>query len=121
MGALASPAEHQLLIINPTNNDPRLSVTSEQGEQQLIKQKPRLLVDDYAMLKQALIDGLGVGILPAYLCKTAVETGKLVQVLPQWGLKGVDVYALYPKSRAKIPKVRAFIEFVTELYADILN
>ncbi|MCK8044588.1 LysR family transcriptional regulator [Shewanella sp. 1CM18E] len=118
---LNSLAQHQLLVINPTNNDPRLTVVSDNGEQQVIKQKPRLLVDDHAMLEQAIIDGLGVGVLPAYLCKTAVETGKLVQMLPQWGLKGVDVYALYPKSRAKIPKVRAFIEFVTKLYADILN
>lgn len=118
---LASLAEHQLLVINPTNNDPRLAVISDKGEQQLIKQKPRLLVNDYAMLEQAIIDGLGVGVLPDYLCKTAIETGKLVQVLPQWGLKGVDVYALYPKSRGKIPKVKAFIEFVTKLYADTLR
>ncbi|WP_108945730.1 LysR family transcriptional regulator [Shewanella halifaxensis] len=118
---LASLAEHQLLVINPTNNDPRLAVISDKGEQQLIKQKPRLLVNDYAMLEQAIIDGLGVGVLPDYLCKTAIETGKLVQVLPQWGLKGVDVYALYPKSRGKIPKVKAFIEFVTKLYGDTLR
>jgi len=36
-------------------------------------------------------------------------------------MTAVDVYALYPKHRAKIPKVKAFLDFVSELYAQTLK
>lgn len=113
--------EHQLLIMNPINNDLRLSLLSMQGESFTINCKPRLLVDDFAILKQSLIDGLGIAVLPEYMSHEAVSTGILVNVLPDWGMEAVDIYALYPRNRAKIPKVKAFLDFVVELYDKALK
>ena len=114
-------ATHQLLIMNPTNNDPKLSLISTQGESFTMNCKPRLLVDDFAIIKQSVIDGLGIAVLPDYMSKTEVATGKLVNVLPNWKMEELDVYALYPQHRAKIPKVKAFLDFSTELYANALK
>ncbi|MEH6452552.1 MAG: LysR family transcriptional regulator [Psychromonas sp.] len=113
--------EHQLLIMNPINNDPKLSLVSAQGEGFTINCTPRLLVDDFMILKQLLIDDLGIAVLPEYMCLEEVSRGKLIKVLPQWGAVEVDVYALYPRHRAKIPKVKAFLSFVVELYGKALR
>jgi LysR family transcriptional regulator AphB len=67
------------------------------------------------------IDGLGVAVLPDYMCREEVNVGKLVKILPNWRMIDLEVYALYPRNRAKIPKVKAFLDFVVTLYADILK
>ncbi len=113
--------EHHLLIMNPINNDLKLSLVSTQGENFTVNSKPRLLVDDFAILKQSLIDGLGIAVLPEYMIREEVSTGKLVNILPNWGMDNVDVYALYPRNRAKIPKVKAFLNFIAELYGNALK
>ena len=114
-------SEHQLLIMNPTNNDLKLNLISTQGERYTTNGKPRLLVDDFAILTQSIIDGLGIAVLPDYMSHEAVSTGKLVNILPNWGMSDIDIYALYPRNRAKIPKVKAFLDFVVELYDKALK
>jgi len=112
---------HQLLVMNPTNNDPKLNLVSTDGEAFILNCKPRLLVDDFAILKQSLIDGLGIAVLPDYMSREDVATGRLVNILPSWGVDPVDVYALYPRHRANIPKVQAFLDFVVTIYGDALK
>ena len=102
------------------NNDLKLNLLSAKKEQFALDCQPRLLVDDFSMLKQAIVDGLGIATLPDYMCRQEVTSGQLVNILPDWGMEKVDIYALYPKHRAKIPKVKAFIDFVSELYAEVL-
>jgi len=113
--------QHQLLIMNPLNNEVKLNLQSKNNKQVKIEAKPRLLVDDFSLLKQALVDGLGIGIFPEYMARDEINAGQLVNLLPDWGQADVDVFALYPRSRAKIPKVRAFIDFSAELYAKALT
>lgn len=113
--------KHQLLIMNAINNDIKQALYSQKGEGFLLDCQPRLLVDDFVMLKQAMVDGLGIAVLPEYMAQTDLLTGKLVNILPDWGMKPLDVYALYPKHRAKIPKVKAFIDFIEQLYSETLT
>ncbi|MBQ4861586.1 LysR family transcriptional regulator [Pseudoalteromonas sp. MMG013] len=113
--------EHQLLIMNPASNGTKLNLNSEDGQSITLANKPRLLVDDFALLKQSIIDGLGVAVLPEYMCAKEVKAGSLIQILPKWGMPKVDVYALYPRNRAKLPKVSAFLAFIETLYHQVLN
>jgi LysR family transcriptional regulator AphB len=96
--------------MNPVNNDLKLKLLSDQGESLTLDCQPRLLVD-----------GLGIAVLPDYMSRKEVAAGQLINILPDWGMASVDVYALYPKHRAKTPKVKAFLNFVSELYRDVLK
>lgn len=113
--------QHQLLIMNPVNNDAKLTLVSAKNEEHTINCKPRLLVNDFSVLKQSIVCGAGIGVLPEYLAREEVELGRLVTFLPDWSMTNIDIYALYPRNRAKIPKVKAFLDFVTKLYDDVLN
>lgn len=113
--------QHQLLIMNPVNNDTKLTLTSAKDEERTINCKPRLLVNDFSVLKQSIVDGVGIGVIPEYLARDEVASGKLITLLPDWNMTSIDIYALYPRNRAKIPKVKAFLDFVTKLYDDVLN
>ncbi|TMP40587.1 LysR family transcriptional regulator [Pseudoalteromonas citrea] len=119
--AVEQLAEHQVLIMNPANNDTRLHLSLSNGQSFTLLNKPRLLVDDFALLKQSMLDGLGIAVLPEYMCTKEIKTGTLAQILPEWGMPEVDVYALYPRNRAKLPKVSAFLTFITDVYQQVLN
>jgi LysR family transcriptional regulator AphB len=117
--------EHPLLIMNPLNTsgntDLKLVLTSHSEHDFTLDCQPRLLVDDFAILKQGIVDGLGIGLLPDYMTLQEVASGELVNILPEWEMAKLDVFALYPKHRAKIPKVKAFLDFITELYSKTLK
>ncbi|WP_085297638.1 LysR family transcriptional regulator [Cognaticolwellia mytili] len=119
--SVAELSQYQLLIMNPVNNALKLKLVSTKNESFTLNCQPRLLVDDFAILKQSIIDDLGIAILPDYMAKNEVAAGQLVNVLPEWGMESVDVFALYPRNRAKIPKVKAFLDFVSKLYTETLN
>jgi len=103
------------LLMSSIQGSGRVSLTSKEKQHEL-SVKPRMLVDDFLILKQMVLEGVGLAILPDYMCEHEIEHGKLVQVLPNWGMPDVDVYALYPKHRLKLPKVKAFVDFIQTVF-----
>ncbi len=75
---------------------------------------PRLLVTDMDVLQVALSDGLGVAIVPAFLCEKGMRAGRLEQVLPGWRPPSTTLHVVYPSSRHLSPTVRSFIDHVQE-------
>lgn len=103
--------QFDFLVMSSAQSNSRFILESEK-QQNEFKITPKMLVDDFMMLKQMTIEGLGVAIIPNYMCQKELENGQLVQILPMWGLPDVDVYSLYPKHRLNIPKVKAFMDFI---------
>jgi LysR family transcriptional regulator, regulator for bpeEF and oprC len=74
---------------------------------------PKLAVDDPAVLHAATAAGLGVGLLPEFLCRQGLATGRLKAVLPEWTLPPADaLYALYPATLESDPRVQQFVDFL---------
>ena len=69
----------------------------------------RGVINDFHLLKQMLIDGAGIALLPNFLCINELATGTLVNLLPEWSLPEVDFHAIYPSQRGVTPKLRAFL------------
>jgi LysR family transcriptional regulator AphB len=65
----------------------------------------------HAML-EAVLAGLGIGLLPEVVTSPHVRTGRLIEVLPEHGVEGIDAYLVY-LSRRQLPRaVSVFIEFM---------
>jgi len=112
--------KYDVLLMSRMSSSNNLVLVS--GKKQMEqKVRPRFVVDDFSILKQSVVDGLGIAVLPDYMCREEVQSGELIQVLPEWGVQAVDVYALYPQHRVKIPKVKALLEFVIETFHDKLS
>ena len=74
---------------------------------------PALLSDDSNLSLHAVRAGMGIGMLPAWLVDADVQSGALVQVLPQWKVLTVTLYAIYTSRRYLAPKVRSFIDWLS--------
>jgi LysR family transcriptional regulator AphB len=103
------------LLMSSIQGSGLILLTSKEKQHEL-KVKPRMLVDDFLILKQMAIEGLGVAIIPDYMCEHEVADGDLVQVLANWGMADVAVYALYPKHRLNLPKVKVFVDFIQAVF-----
>jgi len=84
------------------------------GEDFTLKHQPRLIADDLLVLLQAARDGVGVAVIPDYMCHDGLENGQLVQVLPGWAPPPAIMHALFPSRRGLVPAVRQFLDFLGE-------
>ena len=77
-----------------------------------VRVTPKLAVDDPAVLHGAAVASLGIGLLPEFLCRQGIATGKLKLVLPDWTVPAASaLYAIYPAGLENDARVRDFIEF----------
>ena len=65
-------------------------------------------------LKYAVHDGLGMSIMPDYICRNDLKSGALVQVLPGWAPPPGIMHAVFPSRRGMMPAVRRFLDFLGE-------
>jgi len=115
VSAIEQVALHDFLFMNSVQNNEHLTLISS-NEEFSCKLKPKAQVDDFSILKQLVIDGVGIAVLPDYMCQASLDKGELITVLPKWGMPAVDVYALYPKNRIRIPKVKIFMNYIQDVF-----
>ncbi len=70
-----------------------------------------LTVNNYFGILQAVLQDLGIGVLPHYLTD---DFPQLVQVLPEIGSNEVPVYLAYPEELRHSKRTQAFRDFVIE-------
>ena len=70
----------------------------------------RLLVNDYDLLRQTIVAGLGIGLIPEPDCLEPLADGRLKRVLPAWTGVETPIHAVYPSLRHLSSKVKAFID-----------
>jgi len=83
------------------------------GGERRIRISSRLRANNGDALLQIALGGLGIVLLPSFICNQDVRAGRLVRVLPEWSVRsGIDINAVYPANRNLSPKVRVFIDFL---------
>ncbi|XOT94717.1 LysR substrate-binding domain-containing protein, partial [Alcaligenes pakistanensis] len=85
-----------------------------EGASLTVTHRPRYMASDLLTLREGVELGIGVGILPDYMCCDALQAGRLVQVLPQWApLPGI-IHAVFASRRGMAPAVRHFLDYLGE-------
>ena len=91
----------------------------QNGEARELAITPQLVANDPGVIKFAALAGLGVALLPVILIRPEVESGQLLPVLPDWEGPPTEIGAVYPSRRGLSPKVRVFIDFLSERLAHL--
>lgn len=108
----------QLPLITSSQTAQRLSMAGVQaGGHQSLRTRPRLISANFHFLCDAIVQGLGVGLVPDYMVQAPMERGEM-QVL---ALKDGDLdflstqkFLLYVPSRYQTQAVRTLIDFLVE-------
>jgi DNA-binding transcriptional LysR family regulator len=85
------------------------------GNEAVVTHEPRLSASDFTILRQAAVDGLGVGLLPELTSRPALAGGRLERVLPDWRAPEGVLHLVFTSRRGLLPGVRAFIDFAAQV------
>ena len=72
----------------------------------------RFSANEATALMRATLAGAGVSLQPTYLANPLLADGSVQQVLPDWDLPMLSIYALYPSRKHLAPAVRALLDFL---------
>jgi DNA-binding transcriptional LysR family regulator len=84
------------------------------GERVTVEVQARLVCGDFAVLLEAARRGMGVTLLPDFVCAPAITRGELEVVLPEWSVPQGTMHFVYPSRRGMLPGVRALVDFLAE-------
>lgn len=76
-----------------------------------------LAVNEANAYTSVLLAGHGVGQITTFQAQPHLDNGDLVQLLTEWTQDPLPVYVVYPPNSHLSAKVRAFVDWVVELFA----
>ena len=122
-GTPATPqelAQHTCLgFIQPNSREIVPWEFTQNGETFTFAPQAHIAINHAESLIHAATTGAGVIQLLSSSLNPPIEIGALVPILKEWESPGPPVYVVYPQNRHLSPKVRAFVDFVGELFAGI--
>ena len=68
-------------------------------------------------VREAVLAGLGLTITSGWMFARELENGAVREVLRDWSLPPLDLWALFPSGRRASAKARAFAAFVEDILA----
>ncbi|HEX4741829.1 MAG TPA: LysR substrate-binding domain-containing protein [Caulobacteraceae bacterium] len=84
------------------------------GDLATVIHEPRLLANSLPVARAAVLEGIGVGLLPEFACNEPLADGRLECVLPGWRRADGLLHIVFASRRGLLPSVRAAIDFITE-------
>lgn len=70
------------------------------------------------LVRDSAVAGVGIAVHSSWHVIEDLRAGRLVQVLPQYPLAESGIYAVMPQRRLVPPRVRAFVDFLAERFAN---
>jgi len=95
----------------------QLRVSAYQGEERReVVLEPTLISENFLFLRQAILAGLGIGLVPDYVVADDLRRGDVVTTLDDWRLSifGTQMFMLYMPNRQHTRATRTFIDFILE-------
>lgn len=73
----------------------------------------RIAVDSAAAMRELVLEGVGIAMLPEVLVRSDLSQGRLVEVLPGWRAPVLGVYAMWPGNAQRPGLTLRFVEFIS--------
>ena len=89
---------------------------NENGEPMAVAVPSRMEVNSPLTTRAAAVAGLGFAMLPDFVARPELESGRLVSVLDRWTQHGGGVYAVYPHRRYLPAKIRVFVDYLVRWF-----
>ena len=115
--AIAELEEHACLrFARPSGRPAELRFLGDEDGPQLVFRPSRGLVIDHGdFLVTAAVAGLGVAQVFDFMVEDHIRRGELVEILADRAAPGPPVHAITLPRRQRVPKVRAFVDFMAEV------
>jgi DNA-binding transcriptional LysR family regulator len=89
---------------------------NKSGKSKRVNVKGNYRVNSSEALKEAILQGAGIGRLPSFVAGEYIRTGKLIQIFSEYTMPEKVLYAVYPERNYVPAKVKTFIDFCIKYY-----
>lgn len=79
-----------------------------------IQVKGRIKTNNGNAVRKLLLEGAGIAALSDFLVADDIKKGHLVQLLPDYKIADASIYAVYQDHRLQQPKIRTFIDYLSQ-------
>jgi DNA-binding transcriptional LysR family regulator len=86
------------------------------GKPLSIRVNSQIAINNGDAMRVAALGGLGLTILPTFIIGRDLQAGTLVSVLSDFIPQPLGLHAVYPHARHLSPKVRAFVDFLSQRF-----
>lgn len=114
-------AQHDCLIYTLTSQPNLWEYQAPDGSTGRVRVKGSLRANNGDILTDAAIQGMGITRQPEFLLQQVLEAGQLQTILDDFRLLCLDVSAVYPVRRHVPGKVRVFVDFLVDFFAQQKN
>jgi DNA-binding transcriptional LysR family regulator len=116
--AVADLAAHDCVIFRGTRGKATWTLQSD-GRTESVEVSGPLAIDDMAAVRNAMVAGAGIAVLPPFACAREVASGAVQRVLPEWAGPTAPVNLIYPSSRLVPQRVVLLREHLLEELAKV--
>lgn len=107
--------DHPMLVYGgaPTH-DYRFETITGRSRVAVVRVIPALRTNNSLAIREALLSGAGVAVIPRFVVDRDLAEGRLVPLLAEWRLRDHALFALFTDGRAPPAKLRNFLEILVE-------
>lgn len=91
---------------------------AKNGERIQLRFPGRIAVNDADAYLAATLSAMGIAQMPSFVLCPWLKSGQLELLLEDWCVDPLPLHIVYPQNRHLSAKVRAFVEWTAELFAD---
>jgi DNA-binding transcriptional LysR family regulator len=113
-------ARHKIVAFGARDGKISWELEGPRGDES-VELSCRIACDDYGFVRATLVAGGGIGLIPRMIAASEVATGRLVRVLPEYGVSGASLYVIYPSARQVPTKVSVFRDFLAKRCAETMR
>lgn len=110
----AQLGEHRCIGYSLASSPESWRFTGPDGAEAVVRLAGPLRVNNGEAMLPALCAGLGIGMLPDFICADQIKSGQLVPILRDWKVTPIAIHILTPPSSFRPRRVTALIDFLTE-------
>jgi DNA-binding transcriptional LysR family regulator len=113
-------SEHECIDYANVHSSKLWQFMSRRAGPRSVVMRSRICANNGEVMRDAVIAGFGLAILPLFIAADALRDGRLVVVLPDAVPVPDTVNAMYPPARHVPPRVRALIDHLVAAFANRL-
>lgn len=122
--AVVTPAdlEHHACVLNGVSPEPlwRFHHIGD-GSAAAVPVQGRLMVNSSESVRAAVLDGVGIGLLPLFAVADDIAAGRIQALLPDYkvaGGFGDSLYAIFAPGKFMAPKIRVLIDYLVASFGE---
>lgn len=116
LDGIANPADLSALpfVANSMLRTPLHWLFSKGDQTAELESNALLTLDTTQAVHSAILQGVGIGVMPDFAVREDIKNGRLLRVCSDWTLPSGGIYLVFPAARFRPSRVTAFVDMLIE-------